>query len=1082
MKKTFVWGFFYLLVFSLTQALYSQPPQRNFHHLTISDGLSQSTVRAIEQDQFGYLWFGTADGLNRYDGTTFAHYRNIPEDPGSIGCNHIHAIHRDRSNRLWIGTHTSGVSLYDEEYDRFRTFRQEDETPFSLSDNTVWDILEDGYGELWVATSNGLNRMDREEDLFLHYHSDPLNPLTLSGNTVFSLFEDSEGTLWVGTDNGLNRYNREEEIFTRFEAFSEGEKWFNLENVRAITEDSEGRLWVGTERRGLILFDRDSENMKHYAHDPQDPYSLSGNAVFTIAEDSEGFVWIGTGNDGINIYNGETDRFYRYQQDADDPGSINNNAIHKLYVSREKIVWIGTFLGGVNLYEPQRQVFEHFANDSRNPASISNNAVQALYADQQGSVWIGTDGGGLNQFDPVTGRVERWNRGSGKTSPDVANVILDIAETDVGLWLATYDEGIALLQPESGELRYFKHSPGGEGPATNDIFALTETSDGLLWLSTNEGGVSILEPATGRFSHIGSGTESFPESGLVSLSVRAVFEDSDGNIWIGTYAGTVSRLDRETNTFNHYSINENAVFSASAVQYFFEDSRGQLLMASRGGGLLMYNSELDQIDPLFTESDGLPSNFIHAIAQDSFENYWISSNRGLIRLGPDLDDYSVYGIRQGMNNIEFLPGSFTRDKDGFFYFGGVNGFNRFHPDSVRVDSTVSPPILTELLLFNEPVIPGVGQSPLQKPFRLTDRVLLPHSASVITLGFGALNFSFNRTDDFEYMMDGFETQWNRVGSQNHATYTNLNPGSYQFRVRTVNAFGVVSEEEASVWLVIRPPFWRTWWFMLLSAVAFFVMATTAYRVRMQSIQSRNLLLERRIREKTKELEKSNHAKSKLFSIIAHDLRNFAANIHGLSELIEIESEGHEELTLYSAKLSDTSRQFSDFLQNILDWARSQTDRIQYAPREFLLGEVITHVIEQSGPAASAKNITLKSNFPELLSVYADSDLLAIVLHNLISNAIKFSHAGSSVEVTAKMGEKDVLLAVRDNGVGMERETVDKLLKQDEFLTTKGTSGEKGSGLGFSVCKEFVQRNGGRMILESEPGSGTTIQFTLPPAR
>ena len=1082
MNKAFVWGFFYLLVFSLTQALYSQPSQRNFHHLTISDGLSQSTVRAIEQDQYGYLWFGTADGLNRYDGTTFAHYRNNPEDPGSIGCNHIHAIHRDRSNRLWIGTHTAGVSLYDEEYDRFRTFQSDGETPFSLSDNTVWDILEDSRGEFWIGTSYGLNRMDREVEIFSHYLSEPQNPKSLSGDTVFRLYEDSRGTLWVGTDSGFNRYNREEGTFTRFEAFHDGEQWIDLENVRAFSEDSEGRFWVGTERRGLFLFDRDSETMKRYIHDPEDPYSLSGNAVFTIVEDSEGFVWIGTGNDGINIYDSEADRFYRYQQDPYDPGSINNNAIHKLYVSREKSVWIGTFLGGVNLYEPERQIFEHFVNDARNLATISNNAVQALYADRQGSVWIGTDGGGLNRLDPVTGRVERWNRGSGKTTPDGANVILDIAETEAGLWLATYNEGLALLEPYSGELRYFRNEPGGGGPAANDLFAVTETEDGRLWLSTNGGGVSFLDPATGLFSHISSGTESVPESGLLSLSVRYVFEDSNGSIWIGTYDGVVSRYDRESGTMKHYSLNEHAVFFASVVQHMIEDSRGRLLMASRGGGLLFYNRELDQIEPLYTESEGLPSNIIHAITEDASGNYWLSSNQGLIRLNPDQDEIFAYGSRHGLSNIEFLPASFTKDREGYFYFGGVNGFNRFHPESVRVDSTVSPPILTELLLFNEPVIPGTEQSPLQKPFRFTDHITLPYSASVITIGFGALNFSMTRADDFQYILEGFETQWNRVGSQNRATYTNLAPGSYLFRVQTINAFGVVSEEEASVWIVIRPPFWRTWWFMLLSGLALIVMGTTFYRVRMQSIQRQNLLLEKRIREKTEELEKSNHAKSKLFSIIAHDLRNYAANIHGLSELIEIESVGHEELTLYSAKLSNTSRQFSDFLQNILDWARSQTDRIQFVPREFNLAKVITHVIEQAEPAASAKKIELKRDLQKELQVYADSDLLAIILHNLISNAIKFSHPDSTVEVVAKMGENDVLVAVRDNGVGIDRETVDKLLKKDEFRTTTGTSGEKGSGLGFSVCKEFVQRNGGRIIIESEPGSGTTIQFTVPAAR
>ncbi|TVQ66252.1 MAG: hypothetical protein EA360_06430 [Balneolaceae bacterium] len=1070
-----------LCMFLLISNLFSQGPERTFHHLTIREGLSQSTVRAIHQDRYGYLWFGSADGLNRYDGSSFAIYKHNPEDPATLGGNSVLAIHEDRQGRFWVGTQAGGLSLYHHEYERFRTFTGDAETPFSLSDNTVWDILEDSHGELWIGTSYGLNRMEKEEERFSHYLTDPQDPLTISGNTVFRLYEDSAGTLWVGTDNGFSRYNRDEGAFTRYEYFHQEGSALALENVRAIAEDREGRFWIGTERRGLFLFDRDSESLTRYSHDPADPYSISGNAIFSIIVDSEGEVWIGTGNDGINIYDSESDGFFRYQQNPDHAGSINNNAIQTLYLSREKMVWAGTFLGGVNVYESRRDMFEHFANDARNPSSLSNNAVQALHEDRRGFIWIGTDGGGLNRFDPATRHVERWNRGSGKTNPDMADVILDIHETDSGIWLATYEEGIALLNPDDGRLRYFRNDPvdGGNGPATNDIFSISETRDGKLWLSTNGGGVSVYDPETGRFTHIGFQQDNRPESGLLNMEARYVYEDSEGGVWIGTYAGTISRYDLQNGIFRHYSLNENSFFPATVVQHIIEDSKGRLLMASRGGGLLIYNRELDQIEPLYTESDDLPNNVLHSIAEDPSGNLWISSNRGLTRLNPLTDEITLYEIKQGLNNSEFLPASFTADRDGFFYFGGVNGFNRFHPDSIRVDSTVSPPILTDLYLFNEPLRPGEEQSPLQKPFRFTDRLILPHSASVITLGFGALNFSSHRGVDFHYMLEGFETQWNRVGSQNRATYTNLSPGEYHFRVRAVNAFGVVSEEEASVWLVIRPPFWRTWWFMLLAGLSLLVAAYTFYRMRVESIHNQNLLLEKRIREKTEELEVSNQAKSKLFSIIAHDLKNYAANFQGLSELIEMDSDGHEELKPLSDQLSTTSRQFTDFLGNILDWARSQTENIQYNPREFNLANVIKHVCEQASPGARAKGIELKQEVPSDLMVHADSDLLAIVLHNLISNAIKFSHTGSAVEIIAKTGEKEVLVAVRDKGVGMGRDTVDKLLKSNEFRTTKGTSGEKGSGLGFSVCKDFIQRNKGSLILESKPGSGTTIQFTLP---
>ena len=1072
-----------MFVYLVQVAVLAQSQDKRFHHVTINEGLSQSTVQAIFQDSDGYMWFGTQDGLNKYDGYNFTVYKHDPGDPASISDNNINVIFEDYEGVLWVGTSTRGISRYDREKDRFTNYTGLPDELETISSNNVWDILEDSEGFFWVATGNGLNLLNRNSEIFQRIFSDRNDPATLSNNHITVLFEDSDGTLWVGTADGFNKLDRENGEFTRYQTFESVDGSTQLGMIRDIFEDHYGTLWIGTEEQGLLIFEPDTESFTQFIHDPGNPESLSGIAVFSIIEDHHNNLWIGTGNDGLNIFDREEEIFYRYQQNPDDPFSINNNGILQVYESREGIVWAGTFAGGINFHELQDVVFHHYQNDPHNPQSLSNNVVQSIYQVQNGDIWIGTDGGGLNIFDPKSEVFRRMGFDPDDNSNPSSNVILDIHETEAGVWLATYGEGVDYYDPQTELFTNYRSDP--ENPQSlsgNYVFDIFESVDEHLWFSTNWEGVTEFDPQNGiyRRYQVNPEDDEDPES-LINNDARVVYEDSFGEIWIGTFDGFVHRLDREAGQFSFYNINDDGVFYGSVVQAIFEDSQNRLWFGTRGAGLMYFDRESDQILTYATTDRNLPSNVIHAIIEVENGHLWLSTNNGISRYDPETEEFTNYNLEHGLNNREFNPRSSLIDDNGYIYFGGIIGFHRFHPDSIRTDTTTHRVVLTEFLLSNEPVAIG-GDSPLENHINSTERVVLPHNSSVITIEYSALNFSATKQNDFAYILEGFDENWNYVGTQRRATYTNLSPGEYVFRVRSANHDGVWGEPSAPLIIQITPPFWRTAWFIGLILILIALIIFGIYRYRVKQIRRRNIELEKMVRERTEELRKANETKNKLFSIVGHDLRNFASSFVGFTNLLKesADEDRVDEMKEYATHLKEASVQFTDFLNNLLDWARTQTDKIQYNPETIKLKRIIDHVLMKSEATAKHKKIAVNADVDPELVVYADPDLLSIVIYNLVNNSIKFSKEWGKIEIEAhEKNDNYVNIIVRDYGVGMSEETVDKLLQPDEFVSTRGTSGEKGTGLGFSLCKSFTQKNKGTIDLKSEIGKGTEVLITIP---
>ncbi len=1067
--------------------LFAQDRDILFHHITILDGLSQSTVQAIVQDGHGQMWFGTQDGLNKYNGYDFTTYRLNPDDPHSISDQNIRTLYIDSNNRLWIGTQNGGLNMYDNYKGRFiRFLSEDDEQSKTVSDNTIWAILEDHEGLFWIGTGNGLNLMNRERGHFHRIMSDPDDPTSLSHNHITTLYQDNQGVLWVGTANGFNKLDREKGKFHRFKTFRNGGIDQSLGMIRAIYEDREGIFWIGTENHGLFMFDRDHETFTRFVHNPEDSYSISGNSIFSILEDSRQQLWIATGNNGLNIYDRDNGRFFRYQHDPDIRHTINNNGVITLYESVENIVWIGTFAGGVNFHELKTNRFSHYYNEPQNPNSLSHNVVQSIVQSRDGNILIGTDGGGLNRYNPESGTIQRITRSTDGNRTPSANVILDIHENEHGIWLATYGNGIELIPNGYQDIVNYRHDPADPNSLSSDyVFDIFESSDGTLWFSTNWGGVNTLNMETGFFERYMINPDDLEDRSTIrNNDARVVFEDSAGDIWIGTYQSILNRLNTQSGLFTHYNLNDYSNYRASIAQVIYEDRNNTLWLGTRGAGLMYFDRELDKPVTFATRDTGLPSNVIHAIVEDQWGNLWLSTNNGITRIDSESKILTNFSREQGLNQREFNPGAGYLDEAGYIYFGGVNGFSRFHPDSLQADLSSYPILITQLLLYNEPVLPG-DDSPLDVHISLADQITLPYHTSMISLEYAALNFSTLKGTRYSYMLEGFDESWIDAGSRRIATYTNLRPGDYLFNVRSANVDGMWGDELASVAIRIIPPFWQRAWFIGFMIILVSITIFWVYRYRIYHIRSQNIHLEKTVRERTSELRKSNEAKKKLFSIISHDLRNYASGFVGFTGLLyDSARDGRlDEVREYSDYLKKTTYEFTDFLKNILDWARAQLNEIQYNPGDLEINSIIKRIVSQSKTLALNKKIEIVTKAEPGLMVYADTEILSIVIYNLLNNAIKFSNEGSKIFLNALLAENGyVKVIIRDEGVGMSQETLRTLMSSDEYTTNRGTAGEKGSGFGFNLSKEFIKKNKGDITISSEEGKGTTVEFTVPTSK
>jgi len=1064
---------FLFLLFTFISGVYAQPKRLQFTHLTPDNGLSSSITTSVLQDHKGFVWIGTYDGLNRYDGFNFVVYKNNPTDSASLADNLIRTMMEDHNKNLLIGTQ-NGLCLYDREKDRFLNYMLYRSSPLRGITCFVSKIAEDSLGNLWLATNVGLIYFNRIKNQINQYINDPNNPESLSDNDVETVLIDKNSRLWVATRKGLNLFLPETGTFKHItRAESDANDLSNTFFV-AMIEDQEGNLWLGS-TEGLYSLRIDQENkitnLVYYQHDDQDKFSLSSNRVKCLYVDDMRNLWIGTDNDGINLFDRKNQRFWHYLTDDYDPKSLNNESIEAIYQDKAGNLWVGTFTGGLNIAMKNRNAIFSYHTLPGAPLSLSHNTVTCFSEDHSGQIWMGTDGGGLNLFDMQTNHFSRFNKENSHLSSNAILCILEDSNNQI--WLGTWGGG--LIRFESKTRSFTSLTTKNSGIQDNNIYAIAEGDNDDLWLGSFESGLIHYQIKEKKFTHYTPGN-----SGLANKMIIKIIKLSKGRLLLGS-----------TNCFQIFSPGEDRFitylpdpYNANSLSY---PTTTDILVENDSCVWIGTHDGLNQFNPntgsfkRYYEKNGLPSNVIKGLVLDKSGTLWVTTNKGVCSFDYKQRKLKNFTKDDGLQSNEFYDRSILKTKSGALFMGGTKGFNIVYPEKIAENKNIPDILITDLKIFNKSVEPGAENSPLIQNITETKNLTLSHKQSILTFYFAVMDFTAPEKNQYAYKMEDFDKDWVYSGNKGEANYTNLNPGEYVFRVKGSNNDGVWNETGTVIQIKVLPPWWDTWWFRLIIISAIIFSLVSIVLLRFQRLKNQKLLLEKLVAIKTSELNESNASKDKFFSIIAHDLKNPFQTIIGFSEMQKEEAQSGDSARVkeYAGLINISAIQTLRLLENLLEWANSQTGKIQFNPVSINLSEIFNEEFIVLNDMAKGKNIELKSFINDNLTFIADKNMIKTILRNLTSNAIKFTPKNGKVEVKAIIDNNHVEISVSDSGIGMTKDTIAKLFRIDTNLSTRGTENEKGTGLGLILCKEFVEKHGGKIWVESEDGKGSIFRFILP---
>ncbi|MCP5051052.1 MAG: response regulator [bacterium] len=1072
-----------------------------FENISIEEGLSQSAVHCITQDGSGFMWFGTEDGLNRYDGYRFVVFKPRTGDPKSLSHNAVTALLYDGGTSLWVGTR-NGLNLLDTETETVERFLNNPQEPGSLSHNWIKCLLLDSNGELWVGTANGLNRFLRREKRFIHYSNASDRTGDLSRDSVTAIYEDRSGTLWVGTDgDGLYRLNRETRIFSPYPV--NHSKPHDLHNhISSILEDPSGNLWAGTSGGGLKKLDRESGSVSYYRHDPGKPGSLSHDRVSALHIDRGGTLWIATMGGGVNIFNPGSETFTHWKSAPGIPGSLGNNMVLTFFEDATNILWIGGWQG-LDKVDMESKKFEHFKFVPGNPDSLGSNEVRTIWEDGGGNLWVGTDGAGLDKIHRRTGKVTHYRADPDK--PGARNRLshnfirtLWQGREDV-LWIGTDGGGLNRLDIETNRFTHYRAKP--DDPASlssKHIYWITGDRSGMLWIGTYGEGLNRFDPKTGKVTRFPA--DAFDTEGLSNGFIRAIHEDENGIIWVGTDGGGLNRLDPKTGRFTRYlpnpgnpgSLNNNVVFTIC------RDRKGFLWLGTDGGGLNKFDRKTRRFS-YFDESHGLPNNLVFGILEDNRGFLWLSTNKGLSQFNPGTGAFINYTTGDGLQGKEFNGNAYHKSSSGELFFGGINGFTAFYPSLIKPNPHIPNVVLTGLKLFDQAVSPGGrfhGRVLLPKSISRTREIVLSYKENLFSLEFAALHYASPRENRYKFKMEGLDPRWQESRDRRYVTYANLPPGDYVFRVKGSNNDGLWNEEGAALKIVILPPVWGTWWFRLIAVVVILLIILMTIKARTSRIDRLNLRLEQKIRERTKELleakeaaerERSfaldaNSSKSVFLARMSHEIRTPMNGVIGFTDIL-LDTHLNDDQMEYVRSINRCGKSLLSLINEILDFSKIEAGQLSLEPIDFDLEMMAFDVCDLVMPRVGGKPIEVDCKIGTRVPAYVrgDAGRFRQVLVNLMANAVKFTEKGMirlAIDVEEEAPEKIKIHAiVTDTGVGIPEEKIRAIFNEFQQADNSITRKYGGTGLGLTISRQIAQLMEGDVWPESDYGKGSAFHFT-----
>nr|WP_262903613.1 hybrid sensor histidine kinase/response regulator transcription factor [Niabella beijingensis] len=1003
-----------------------------FSHLTSENGLSNNSVLSIAQDGQGFIWLGTSNGLNRYDGSQIKIYLAEENQPTGLYANNIIALYRDAEKVLWVGT-SSGLNRYNDETDNFEKIVLPVSSPVAIN-----CIFEDRQGLLWIGTSKGVFALSRGERQQVTCFITP-EKQDVAGTMVKTIFEDHEGTIWIGSANRLvrmwktaGRYFYESFFHNNTDPGS-----LSSDNISTICEDAMHHLWVGTQNSGVNLFEPVARTFKRFSKN-NTSQGLIHNNVRTLMVKNDSTLWIGT-QEGLSILNTHTQKVISFQNEGSNPKSLSQNSIYSLYKDDNGSVWIGTYFGGANRADAFTTGFSVIQNDgSRN--AIVNNVVSSILEDRNTNLWIGTEGGGLVLYNRQSGQFSVFKNDINNPGSIASNLVKVVYIDQQGtVWCGTHGGGLNALDPATGTFRHYLYKPEDVESSGLEIMSVQEDDLGRFWLATNAG--------IRLFKKSGIDLEPIPVAGidekLNRLSPNKVYKDRDGTIWMGGLSGLFTVKGNQFST----------VSTSLPVNTFLEDASGNIWAGARNGTLIFYDKKKRTLTP-YNILPGQSRNIV-GILQDNRGLLWLSTDEGLIRFDPATKAVLSYNVADGLAGREFNYNSYLKDSRGEFYFGGYRGITHFFPDRIEVNQHKAPLVFTNLRLNNNEVRIGASDGLLQRNISHTRQLIFNHNQNLFTINFALLNFIKSNKNRYSYKLSGFDNDWKQVRNP-AATYTNLPPGDYTFSVRGANNDGLWTEP-INMKITVLPPFWRTWWayliyIMCLAGVLFLV--------------ARFFFL-RALLKKEDELHR---IKLNFFTNVSHELRTHLSLIMApVEKLLDI---NHPDpfTTQQLTQIKKNSNRLLKLVSELMDFRKAESEHLRLQVKQQDLLPFLREIYSSFNELSLTKSIhTSFTHDTDTANLYFDEKQLEKVFFNLLANAFKFTPEGGRITLSVRRGENTTEIAIADTGRGIASSYLSKLFTNYFQVADHGMQ-NTGYGLGLALSKKITELHHGTIRVESTPAT------------
>jgi signal transduction histidine kinase/ligand-binding sensor domain-containing protein/DNA-binding response OmpR family regulator len=1075
----------------------SQEQVLNYEFVSVKEGISKVGIYTIIQDDLGFIWLGTnGAGLYRYDGISYGSYKYVIDDSTSLSSSVVLCSFLDSNNGLWFGTE-DGLNLFDRDNDRFiripnSVFNRENDVNISIR-----SLNEDANGNLLIGTLDlGLFKMNLKDSAVASVISkESLESISLS---IQDIQIDKTGKIYAATDKGIKTYDDRSNTLRPALFKTEAGNAFINEPTESLLIDSNNNIWIGTVSDGLINLSSTRIGQKNAFNDI-DYFSFSKYKILSLIELKNGTIFCGTENDGIYHidYNGNVLKHYNANRNSN--GNILSNSIWSLFLDKDERIWIGYYNKGVSVYDKLYDKFSHIKSLQPEINSLNHASVSAIEEDANGRLWIAMDGGGIDVFDKKTNQITHINalsKGSysGLTSNYIEAALFDSNEN---LWAGSWDNGLYFLEKNSNKFINYNAENAIGNSIPNKILTLAEDSEGIIWIGTYDRGLLSFNPKTKKFTHFNYG--SFLYNGLVDIEMRKIIVDSDDDIWLGTVIGFFKLERRKNNQFSIIPLRDKmpdkfiSHNGSDIILSLCETADNSIWIGTRGAGMCKYNRKTDSF-VAYNKLNGLVEENVNGIIESEDGNIWIAGNSGITKFDVKNETFTNYTKNDGLLSNDYNINSGFKDSEGTIYFGNFQGVDYFDPSDIKQNKNVPSLYLTDFKLFNENVLPGQENSPLEKVISKTDSLSLNSKQSVFTIEYSSINYTRPEKNEYAYYLEGYETSWNFVGKKRSATYTNLDPGNYTFKLKAANNDGIWKESPLYLKITILPPWWKTIWaifsYILLVLLGVFLLnKITQSRLRDKQLvanERNNRLFEKDLNEK----------KLQFFTNISHEFRTPLSLIIGpLEDIIKNDSDNLPERikNKHSTIHKNTNRLYR-LINELLDFRKLELDKVRVKVRALNLVSFSKKIISHFNEEALIKNIHISVDTDiHNITVFTDEGMLEKIIFNILSNAFTVTPEGGAITIDLSSNDdlvdlplannkekiKAIKIAISDTGPGLKKEQIEKIFERFYQVDSLNKTYYGGTGIGLEVVQNFVKLLKGKIDVISEVGKGTTFTIILP---